>query len=111
MGSGSEVQLLLEAQETLASENVDCRVVSMPSWELFRQQDPEYREEVLPPDLRARLAVEAGSPLGWCEWVGDTGAVIGVDRFGASAPGSEVMKHYGLTADHVVARAKELLEA
>lgn len=109
LGSGSEVHLLLDAQETLAEKNIDARVVSMPSWELFREQERAYREEVLPRDVRARLAVEAGSPLGWCEWVGDAGFVLGVNRFGASAPGSEVMEHYGFTVDNIVARAEGLM--
>jgi len=83
--------------------------VSMPSWELFRDQPREYRDQVLPPEVGARLAVEAGSSFGWREWVGDKGEVIAVDRFGASAPAGEIFKHYGFTVENVVARAKEII--
>jgi transketolase len=108
MASGSEVALILKARDKLAAEGIDARVVSMPSWELFREQPQDYRDEVLPPDVNARFAVEAGAPLGWCEWTGDGGDVLGITRFGASAPGGEVFDHYGFTVDHVVARAKRL---
>jgi transketolase len=108
IASGSEVRLILEAQHRLTEENIDARVVSMPSWELFRKQPRSYRDRVLPPAVSARLAVEAGSPLGWCEWVGDRGAVIGVTEFGASAPGKENFKHYGFTVDNVVEHARNL---
>jgi transketolase len=107
IASGSEVALILSAKEKLASsEGVDARVVSMPSWELFREQPQEYRDEVLPPDVKIRLAVEAGSSLGWCEWVGDEGAVLGVNSFGASAPGGEVLGRYGFNVDRVVEEVK-----
>jgi transketolase len=109
IASGSEVSLILAAQEKLAAEGIHSRVVSMPSWELFRAQPQEYRDEVLPPHLKARLAVEAGVPLGWTEWVGDAGDVIGMTTFGASAPYQESFKHFGFTVEHVVARAKKLL--
>jgi transketolase len=109
IASGSEVSLILEAQVQLASEDIDVRVVSMPSWELFREQSQSYRESVLPPSVTARLAVEAGSPMGWHEWVGSAGAVLGIDTFGASAPARDLFQEYGLTADHVVAKAKQLL--
>jgi transketolase len=109
IASGSEVQLVLEGQEKLAAEGIRARVVSMPSWELFRDQPRDYRDEVLPPEVRARLAVEAGSPLGWRDWVSDAGDVLGLTKFGARAPYNEVFKHYGLTVDNVVARAKALL--
>jgi transketolase len=107
--SGSEVQLILGAQEQLASEGVDARVVSMPSWELFRQQPKSYRDEVFPPKTKARLAVEAAAPMGWHEWVGEAGDVIGITQFGASAPEKELFKHYGFTVGNVVTRAKKLL--
>jgi transketolase len=111
IASGSEVHLALEAQELLAREkNVKARVVSMPSWELFVQQPQEYRDRVLPPTLKCRVSVEAGSSMGWCTWVGDGGASIAVDRFGASAPGSEVMKRYGFTVDNIVALAMSVLD-
>ena len=109
MATGSEVQLVLAASEALAADNISARVVSMPSWELFRDQPREYRDQVLPPEIGARLAVEAGSSFGWREWVGDKGAVIAVDRFGASAPAGEIFKHYGFTVENVVARAKEII--
>lgn len=111
LGSGSEVQLLLEAQRLLLEVDVDTRVVSFPSWELFREQPAAYRQEVLPPEVRARLAVEAGVPQGWREWVGDAGAVLGVERFGASAPWPVMFREFGFTAERVAARARELVGA
>lgn len=81
----------------------------MPSWELFDAQPGEYRDRVLPPTVRARLAVEAGATQGWCRYVGDTGDVIGVDRFGASAPGDANLREYGFSVDNVCARARALL--
>ena len=83
--------------------------MSMPSWELFEAQPAEYRQTVLPPAVHARVSVEAGSPFGWERYVGPGGAIIGVDRFGASAPGPEVMARYGFTVEHVVATAKAVL--
>lgn len=109
IGTGSEVQLLLAAQEQLAKENIAARVVSMPSWELFEKQDAVYKEKVFPKTLRKRLAVEAGSALGWLKYTTDDGDVIGIDVFGESAPGNEVMKEYGFTTDNVVSKAKALL--
>lgn len=109
MASGSEVHLILAAQQQLAASGIAARVVSMPSWELFREQPTSYRHQVLPPGVKARLAVEAGSPLGWREWAGDAGDVIAVAKFGASAPGQEVFKHYGFTVENIVERAKSLL--
>jgi transketolase len=109
MASGSEVPLIMEAQEVLAAESVDARVVSMPCWELFLEQGQGYRDAVLPPEVKARLAVEAGVPLGWSQWVGDEGDVIGITKFGASAPAKENFKQYGFTVDNVVQRAKKLL--
>jgi transketolase len=101
--------LILEAQAKLMSDKIDARVVGMPCWELFRKQPESYRNEVLPPDIKKRLAVEAGSPLGWNEWVGDEGSVIGVTKFGASAPDKELFKHYGFTAENIITKAKETL--
>ncbi|MGF1506232.1 MAG: transketolase [Anaerolineae bacterium] len=109
IATGSEVALALDAAHALADENIAARVVSMPSWELFDAQPADYRESVLPPDVEARLAVEAASPMGWHKYVGPKGAVIGLDRFGASAPGETVMKEMGFNVDNVVARAKALL--
>ena len=109
MASGSEVSLIVEAQETLAKEGIDARVVSMPCWELFLKQPQEYHDEVIPPEVKARLAVEAGVPLGWHQWVGDGGDIIGINKFGASAPASENFKQYGFTVENVVQRAKKLI--
>lgn len=109
IATGAEVSLALEAKERLAAEGIAVRVVSMPSWELFEAQPEDYRRAVLPPEVTARVAVEAAHPMGWERYVSDRGAVIGIDRFGASAPGSRVMKEYGFTADNVVATVKRLL--
>ena len=109
MGSGSEVHLLVEAQEKLKADSIAARVVSFPSWELFDKQDEGYKEKVFPKNIRKRLAVEAGSPIGWCKYVTDEGSVIGIDKFGESAPGPEVMAEYGFTVENVVAKAKDLL--
>jgi transketolase len=109
MASGSEVQLIMQAQVELARQDVDARVVSMPCWELFLGQTQDYRDQVLPPEVKARLAVEAGSPLGWHQWVGSQGDVIGITVFGASAPAQENFKHYGFTVENVVQRAKKLV--
>ena len=86
-----------------------ARVVSMPSWELFAAQDEAYRESVLPKRIKARVTVEAGSPLGWHRWAGDEGVVIGLERFGASAPGEDVMQHLGFTSEHVTSAALRVL--
>ncbi len=109
IATGSEVSLALEAHMRLAGEGIRSRVVSMPSWELFEAQSVDYRQTVLPPAVHARVSIEAGSPFGWERYVGPGGAILGVDRFGASAPGPEVMARYGFTVDHVVATAKAVL--
>lgn len=109
IGTGSEVHLLLEAQEILKAKNVAARVVSMPSWEFFEQQTPAYKEKIFPKGLRKRLAVEAGSPLGWHKYVTDEGDIIGIDKFGESAPGEEVFNEYGFSVENVVKRAMALL--
>jgi len=109
IASGSEVQLVVGAQEELVRQGIDARVVSMPSWELFRQQPREYRDQVFPPQVKARLAVETAVPMGWHEWVGDGGDVIGITRFGASAPAKENFKRFGFTVDHVVERTTRLV--
>lgn len=108
IASGSEVSLILAAKEKLAEQNIQARVVSMPSWELFDAQSREYRESVLPPSIRPRLAVEAALPQGWHRYVGDEGDIIGIERFGASAPGGLVMEKLGFTVTHVVERALAL---
>ena len=109
IGTGSEVQLVVAAQAALAKDGMRARVVSMPSWELFEAEPADYRETVLPRAVSRRLAVEAGATFGWERWVGSAGAVVGIDRYGASAPGDTVMKELGFTVDHVVARARALL--
>jgi transketolase len=101
IATGSEVHLALEARGALAYRGIAARVVSMPSWELFRAQTPRYRSSVLPKSVR-KVAIEAGSTMGWREWVGDKGAVIGLDRFGASAPGPVVMDKLGFSVENVV---------
>ncbi|MCX5902171.1 MAG: transketolase, partial [Proteobacteria bacterium] len=109
IASGSEVHLILEAQQQLALEKITARVVSMPSWELFREQAQSYRDAILPPEIKTRLAVEAGVPLGWRDWVGDGGDIIGITGFGASAPANVLFKQYGFTVEHIVERAKKIL--
>jgi len=110
IASGSEISLIVAAQHKLEEQNIAVRLVSMASWELFEAQSQEYRDSVLPPSVSARLAVEAGSPQGWHRYVGDRGGVLGVDRFGASAPGQVVMNEYGFSVENVCKRALALLE-
>jgi transketolase len=110
IATGSEVGLALEAGRKLADDGTGVRVVSMPCWELFEDQPREYRDEVLPPEVRARLSVEAGVELGWKRWVGDEGDSISLDHFGASAPGATVLEQFGYNLANVVARASALLE-
>jgi transketolase len=109
LASGSEVGLIVEAGLLLAAEGVNLRLVSFPSWELFEQQDREYRISVLPPGVRIRLAVEAGVSLGWERWIGDRGEMISVDKFGASAPYERIYQEYGLTVEQIVKRAQQML--
>jgi transketolase len=106
IGTGSEVALCLEAYERLTAEGVRIRVVSMPCWELFDDQDQSYRESVLPSNVKARVSVEAASDFGWCKYTGSQGQNIGIETFGASAPLKQLIKKFGFTADHVVAAAK-----
>jgi len=110
MASGSEVSLILEAGEALHTEGMRVRLVSFPSWQLFSAQPRAYRESVLPPGIRARVAVEAGVPMGWERWVGDAGVVVGIQRFGASAPYQEIYRQFGLTAEHIIEEARHSLE-
>jgi transketolase len=109
IGTGSEVSRCLDAKKLLAADGIAARVVSFPSWEIFEEQSAEYRASVLPRGIR-KLAVEAGSPLGWWKYVGLDGDVIGLDRFGASAPGPKVMAELGFTGENVAARAKKLVK-
>jgi transketolase len=105
LATGSEVYLALEAARTLEP---NTRVVSLPCWELFSEQDEAYRDEVLPPSVRARVSIEAGATFGWERWVGEEGVPIGVDRFGASAPGPTVLEKLGITADAVMGAVRRL---
>jgi transketolase len=104
IATGSEVHLALESRTVLEARGIATRVVSMPSWELFRAQGPRYRASILPKSAR-KVAVEAGATLGWRDFVGDKGAVVGLDRFGASAPGPVAMEQLGFTVENVVAAA------
>lgn len=110
IATGSEVGLIMAARQKLQDQKVLARVVSMPSWELFDVQPKSYRDQVLLPSIRARLAVEAGSSQGWHRYVGDRGDVLGVDRFGVSAPGDIVMCEYGFTVENVCKRTLALLQ-
>jgi transketolase len=110
LATGAEVGLALDAGRRLAEEGSAVRVVSMPCWELFAEQSNEYRDEVLPPDVTARLSIEPGVALGWKQWVGDRGDSISIEHFGASAPGGTVLAEFGYNLDNVVARAAALLE-
>jgi transketolase len=111
IGTGSEVKLCLDAYEDLKKEGVKARVVSMPSWELFEQQDEAYRHQVLPPDVKARVSVEAGAVLGWDHYVGSDGAKIGMHTFGSSAPLKDLMKRFGFTPDAVLEAARQQIAA
>ena len=108
--TGTEVGLAVEAGRKIAGDGTAVRVVSMPCWELFEQQPDDYRDEVLPPDVKARLSIEPGVALGWKQWVGDRGDSISIEHFGASAPGGTVLEEFGFNLDNIVARATALLE-
>src|SRR4029079_5389120 len=110
IATGAEVGLTLDAGRKLAEDGIAARVVSMPSWELFEEQSAEYRDEVLPPEVKARLSVEPGVSLGWSKWVGDHGSSISIEHFGSSAPGEVVLEQFGYNLDNVVARATALLQ-
>ena len=110
LGTGSEVGLCLAAQETLATEGIAARVVSMPCWKLFEEQDTAYRKDILPPQVTARVGVEAGLRMGWDRYIGADGRFVGMEGFGASAPADELFEHFGITAAHVVMAAKEAIE-
>ncbi len=110
LGTGAEVHLCLSAKAELEKKNIKTRVVSMPSWELFEMADPDYKEKVLPDEVEARIAVEAGLPMGWEKYVKGCGRVIGIDHFGASAPGGVLLEKFGFTVDNVVKKALEILD-
>jgi transketolase len=109
IGTGSELQLAFGAAEKLEADGVAARVVSMPCWERFELQDQAYRDDVLPPAVRARVAVEVGVSLGWERWVGDAGAIVGLDHFGASAPAGTIFEKFGFTIDRVADVAREVI--
>jgi len=109
IATGSEIHISLEAKRILSEKGVTARVVSMPSWELFENTSKEYQKTILPPETTARIAVEAGIPMGWERYVGDRGIVIGTKRFGSSAPGGTLMQNYGFTAENIVEKAVRLL--
>lgn len=109
IGTGSEMGLCVGAQETLAGYGVRARVVSMPSWDLFAKQDRAYQDSVLPPNVRKRVTIEAGSTFGWARWAGSEGITLGLDHFGASAPADRIMKEFGFTREHLTAAALRLL--
>jgi transketolase len=109
IATGSEVSLIIDAHETLLTQGISSRVVSMPSWDIFEHQPQSYRDSVLPPKVTARIAVEQASTLGWDRYVGSAGVVIGMKTFGGSAPLKELQKKFGFQPERVVAAAKELL--
>jgi transketolase len=111
IATGSELHLAIAAQEELARQNIHVRVVSMPCWQLFDKQPKEYRDSVLPQVLMKRLAIEAGSPLGWHKYVGTAGDILAVEQFGASAPGEIVLREYGFTVENVCQRSLALLRS
>jgi len=109
IGTGSELQLAFAAAERMEGEGIPTRVVSLPCWERFEAQDAAYRDTVLPPAVRKRVSVEIGVSLGWERWVGDDGAVIGLDRFGASAPAATIFENFGFTAERVTDVARRVV--
>ncbi len=111
IGTGSEVQHAVGAREILAKKGIKARVISMPSVDRFERQDDDYRESVLPSAVKARVSVEAGSKLGWREFVGDAGRTVSIDHYGESADGMLLMKKFGFTAENVAAKAIESVEA
>ena len=111
ISTGSEVAVAMAAQERLAKDGIRARVVSMPCWEAFEAQSPDYRNSVLPPKVKARVSVEAGSTLGWYRWIGEKGIPLGIDRYGASAPGEKTLEMLGFTAENVAKLVKAALQS
>ncbi len=109
IATGSEVQLIIEASKILKAKNINVRIVSMPSWELFNEQDEPYKRFILPPEIHNRIAVEAGSKIGWEKYVGEKGIIIGIDSFGVSGKSKDVLKRYGFTVENIVNKAQELI--
>jgi transketolase len=110
LAAGSEVNLAVESQKALAQEGIDVAVISMPSWDRFEEQTKQYKQSVINPAVKKRLAIEMGTSFGWDRYTGDEGDILAIDRFGASAPGNRVIQEYGFTADNVVARVKALIQ-
>ncbi|MGZ9816898.1 transketolase [Peribacillus simplex] len=110
LATGSEVNLAVEAQKALANEGIDVSVISMPSWDRFETQSKEYKQSVINPAVKKRLAIEVASPFGWDRYAGDEGEILAINHFGASAPGGKIMEEFGFTVDNVVARVKEMLK-
>lgn len=109
LATGSEVSLAVEAQKQLAAEGISVSVVSMPSWDRFEKQDKAYKQSVIPPTVKKRLAIEMGASFGWDRYTGDEGEILAIDRFGASAPGERIMQEFGFTPENVVAKVKNLI--
>jgi transketolase len=109
IGTGSELQLAMAAAEALEKEGIRSRVVSLPSWERFEAQDAAYREAVLPRASRKRVTIEAESPFGWERYAGDDGVIVGIDRFGASAPAEKIFEAFGITADRVIELGRKVV--
>ena len=109
IATGSEIHITLEAANILKGRGIAVRVVSMPSWELFEETSQEYKDQLLPPEITARMAIEAGIPMGWDRYIGDRGSMIGINHFGASAPGSKVLAEFGFTSERIVQKAMALL--
>jgi len=109
IATGSELQLAVGAAEALAADGIAARVVSLPCWEAFEEQDQAYRDAILPPTVRRRVSIEAGVTLGWERWVGDEGAIIGLDHFGASAPAGTIFTEFGFTVDRVTDVARRVV--
>lgn len=110
LATGSEVNLAVEAQKALANEGIDVSVISMPSWDRFETQSKEYKQSVINPAVKKRLAIEVASPFGWDRYAGDEGEILAINHFGASAPGGKIMQEFGFTVENVVARVKEMLK-
>jgi transketolase len=109
LSTGSEVQLAMAARDSLLSDGIRARVISMPCWERFEAQPPAVRDEVLPPSVTRRLSIEAGVSLGWDRWVGPEGAMLAIERFGASAPAKDIFSEFGFSAERVAQHAREVL--
>jgi transketolase len=109
LASGSEIGIALEAKEKLANEKITAQVISMPCWELFEKQSQEYKDSVIPPEVKARVGIEAGVELGWSKWLGEKGVFIGMSSFGASAPAKVCFEKFGITVENVVKAAKKTI--